>query len=85
MLPRKFKYIILDGLYPRICSEADTHREMAGFRTATSAGFAQLSIVPNGSDLEFDVHCYGESVSLRLKSKGAEDAAILRRMFCEPY
>ncbi len=89
MFARKFKYVIIADLYPRVCSEAETHRDLAGGLKATSAGFAELSIQPNvgpdGADVDFNVQCWGESVSLNIKSNAVKDAVLLRRMFCESY
>lgn len=89
MIGKKFKYIIIDGTYPMICSEANTHQELAAGRKVTSAGFARIDATansgPDGDDADLDVDCWGESASLNIESKGADDAAIIRRLFCEMY
>ena len=68
-----------------ICSEADTHQKLAAGKKVTSAGFAKIDVTPDGNDVMFNVDCWGESVSLNVKSKGVDDARILRRLFCEMY
>ena len=79
--PRRFKYVIYDDLFPRLCTEADKHSTIAP-HGATSAGFASLSFAPDGA---LEVSCFGESVGLGLKSKGEKDAELIRRMFVERY
>ena len=81
MFPRKFKYVIVDDIKPRICSLADQHSDMVGYgEKATSAGFARLQF----GDDKFSVDCFGDSLSLNLKSD-PEDHFILERLFSEPY
>jgi len=87
---RNFKYIIINDLYPRVSTNADTHKDLAGRQAdkVTSAGFAQLNILPNSGpddeDVTFEVTCWGESVGLNIKSIPLADAEILRRMFSDP-
>jgi len=75
-----FKYIVLNECYPRICSGAETHRDLAAGRKVTSAGFAQLYTKENG---DFGVSCYGESVSLKIKSNPESDQRLLERLFAD--
>ena len=79
MIPRTFKYVIHDDLFPRLCTEADQHKVL-GVHGITSAGFAAISATPEG---DIQVSCWGESIGLRIKSKGEQDAALIRCMFVE--
>jgi hypothetical protein len=84
----KFKYIIfqtknqeVDILYPIIFSGHIVHSDMAASTRhmlqmkygmeaeAISAGFITLNNMDNP--------CYGESISLKLKSRGQEDSKII--------
>lgn len=69
---------MIDGLFPVLFTEANTHREIAGGRNVTSAGFVSLIINEHGN---IEAHAYGESISLGLKSDN-KDSAILTMMFC---
>ena len=77
---RKFKYVIIDDIAPRICSECEQHRDLTGQFKATSAGFGQINIDNEG---KFSVQCWGESISLKLKV-GPRDEMLLRHLFEEP-
>ena len=76
----KVKYIIIDDCYPVIVSACHTHQEAARVdgRKVTSAGF--FSMTYNDKTCEFECHPFGESVSLKIKSK-PEDAWKLNRLF----
>jgi hypothetical protein len=80
MNARTFKYVIRNDLYPRLCSEAETHKDICPFG-ATSAGFASLSADPQTGKLS--VSCWGKSKSLGLESK-REDADLILCMFEAP-
>lgn len=75
-----FKYVILDGLFPRIGhGEADRHADLAMsllYDRATSAGFGSLT-VENG---KLAVSVWGESIGLGLKAEPG-DAALILRLF----
>ena len=73
----KSKYIIVEqGGFPipfvfsDLCTHSDIARAVGG--TVTSAGFCFID--------EERYHCYGESVSCKVKSNGDEDSKILNRM-----
>jgi hypothetical protein len=85
MIPREFKYIIVGEIFPRICSLGETHIDLRKFDTekVTSAGFAKLDFDPQNDS--FTVHCYGESVGLKLKSNPSKDAMLLEMLFSEPF
>jgi len=80
MNSRRFKYVIVNGTYPRLCSEAETHKSLAGGLHVTSAGFARLDIDPAS---RLSVSCFGESVSLKVKSDPI-DSMLIERMFSDP-
>jgi len=75
---KQAKYIILDGYLPVIFSDAMTHWDVAvalkdtcGFDCKpTGAGFVQ-------QNEKGELTCYGESVSLKIKSNGEKDSKIL--------
>lgn len=77
------KYVILDGIFPRLFSESDTHKYVArapmslGVKTPTSAGFCSVGVDAKG---ELEVSCYGKSESLGLESQPG-DAEIIKRLF----
>ena len=82
----KMKYIIANaGGYPEpyVFSDTVNHADMArnvGAEIVLGAGFCGIN--PNR---EFE--CYGESVSLRVKSRGEYDSKILNQKFglVDPY
>lgn len=77
---KKFKYIILEGCYPVLFTEADKHVDRAGAsrHLVTSAGFGELFIDLEG---ELTVRCWGESVSLNIKCDPLLDKHLILRMF----
>jgi hypothetical protein len=73
----KSKYIIvMQGSVPmpfvfsELCTHADVARAVGG--TVTGAGFCYI--------YRDSYHCYGESISCRVKSNGDEDSKILNEM-----
>lgn len=81
---REFKYVIIDTLYPRVCSLAEQHKDLLPYHTkATSAGKARLHIDARTGKLS--ASCYGESISLGVKSDPEHDAALLLRLFADPF
>lgn len=83
MIPSRFKYVIVDDIRPRLCGPCDQHKDLVHFgEPVTAAGFAKL-----GYDVEtksFTVTCFGESLSLKARSRGEKDAQLILRMFEEP-
>lgn len=71
----KAKYIIINGMTPVVFPETLTHADvkfaLAPGGECTGAGFVHIN--------EDAYHCYGESVSLQVKSNGPEDSKILNR------
>jgi hypothetical protein len=84
----KVKYVIFDGLYPVIFSEAHKHSDFqhVGPGKPTSAGFCSIHEVDAKPEHDtcctrwLEVQCYGESISLRLKSNPENDQRWLERM-----
>lgn len=77
----KAKYIVvtLAGLeQPFVFSELTTHADVARALNCevVGAGFCYIKETPNGSRYE----CYGESISLRIKSRGTADSDILNSL-----
>lgn len=72
----KSKYIINDQGLPVVFSELQTHADVAralfGITPVIGAGFC---FIDNDQYV-----CYGESISLRVKSRGDEDSKILNRL-----
>lgn len=68
------KYIVIDDCIPIVFSETIEHKRMAIVvrGEVTGAGFVCI-------DEDGYYHCYGESVSLNIKSRGIEDSAILNK------
>lgn len=82
------KYIIVDEVgieVPIIFSELQKHSNVAGMKKVISAGFCYFrsdTVLGNDSNGSEDqdvlaVSCWGESVSLRLKSRGKVDEEII--------
>lgn len=84
------KYIIIDtGSYalPVVFSELATHADVAralGAQDILGAGFCYIQVCEikyndNDTGQEPRYVCYGESVSLKVKSRPEEDARILNK------
>ena len=79
----KSKYIIVDnkdGVIPVVFTELAVHKEVArGFMPGTilGAGFCYIT--------ENKYHCYGESTSLNVKSRGDDDSKILNKFLGVDY
>lgn len=83
----KIKYVVYDNFYPVIFGEYFKHTDVkGGYKQATSAGFVRLQEIDTPEDSAFcqcritKAHCYGESISLNLKSRGEEDARLIDKM-----
>lgn len=81
------KYVMFDYFNPILFHEGLTHEGIKNkfvdsiYHKSTSAGFVQAYLKYNeDGSTEIDFCTYGESVSLKLKSK-PEDASIIKRMF----
>lgn len=73
----KYVIVVLDGIeQPFVFSELSTHAEVARALggEVLGAGFCYIDGIGQ-------YKCYGESVSLKVKSREDVDAAILNRLF----
>ncbi len=82
----KLKYIIFDDSYPCIIGECNKHSDVHGMGHPTSAGFCSIREVADDSPhaislRKIEVHCWGESSSLGVKSNHEHDSKILERLF----
>lgn len=77
----KAKYIICEGdtpvVFPEILQHADVARNLFGQRKISGAGFVYVNSQGSYS-------CYGESVSLKVKSRNEEDSKILNKYLGGP-
>lgn len=82
------KYIVVHEMeieVPIIFSELQTHSYIAAGKKVISAGFCSFSVEtvvgedPYGSEDKtiLDVNCWGESISLGVKSRLKEDAELI--------
>jgi hypothetical protein len=73
----KAKYIISESELPVVFSELQTHADVAlalfGGEKIIGAGFVYVN-------REGEYVCYGESISLRVKSRSDEDSKLLNKM-----
>ena len=82
----KMKYVVFDGAYPMVFGEYFQHKDVRALGRPTSAGFLQIKEVEarpehNTCCAQYtEVHPYGESISLGLKSK-EEDKFLLEKLF----
>ena len=77
----KIKYVIIDYCLPILFSEGHQHAKFANIGKATSAGFCSFYNEEDGSeDAGWHVSCWGESISLKIKSEPENDAAIIKRL-----
>jgi len=74
----ELKYIVIDEINPIIFDAVIDHSAMARAANGpvTSAGFCYLS---GNSDDEVDVHCFGESVTLNIKSNPDADQQLIEK------
>jgi hypothetical protein len=83
------KYVIIDGCKPVIFSGANQHSDFRSVGDITSAGFVSIEEVdtPEGSRIYtvkmFKAHCFGESVSLKMKPSDFDEYLIERLL--NPY
>ena len=73
---KKIKYIIYEDCFPVLFSEANKHSDFRTGQEITSAGFCSVFF----ENEKICVKVYGESISLKLKSK-PEDAELIERLF----
>jgi len=83
----KLKYVVYDECYPVIFGEYANHSDVSlKYKKPTSAGFVSLheEDAPEGSPFcqvrILTASCYGESISLGVKSH-PNDARLIERLF----
>lgn len=69
------KYIVLEDWTPVVFGETLSHKHVAklGHGTCLGAGFCSI-------DADGRYHCYGNSESLQIDSRGKEDSDILNKV-----
>ena len=77
----KQKYIRTSDDRIIVFSELQQHKEFRGFEPV-SAGFISIGV---GKDGNPDCTCYGESVSLGIKSNEVEDTFLARKQILGHY
>lgn len=86
----KTKYIIMSFngfevpfIFPEIAQHYDVARRLGRPETVIGAGFCYINDTPDGPRYV----CYGESISLNVKSNEEEDATFLNKKFglVDPY
>jgi hypothetical protein len=79
----KTKYVIVKGK-AIVFSELIIHSDMVGYnQKAEGAGFVQFTpYVNEWGEERVKATCYGESVSLNVKSREEEDSLIITRQIC---
>jgi hypothetical protein len=85
-MDRRVKYVIVEGL-GIIFSNAIQHKEMVGYnQKCEGAGFVNFTIKKDeyGDDIII-ANCYGESISLGIKSRGEIDSNILTRQITNTF
>jgi hypothetical protein len=80
------KYVIIDGS-AIVFSAAIQHKDMVRFnQKCTGAGFVTFDIQKDSyGDNIVVANCYGESVSLGIKSNGEEDSIRITRQITNPF
>jgi hypothetical protein len=75
------KYVVIDGFLGEIALIFPNHQNHGTFVTAANkvvaAGFCKIYC--DGGEAK--VSCFGESVSLGIKSRGEQDAKMIQREF----
>lgn len=81
------KYVIIEDCFPIIFGEYYQHSKFQKLGEITSAGFVSIAEVPYNREIHNprhsgirykEAHCYGDSVSLGIKSKSSDKILIER-------
>ena len=73
------KYVVTeDGDYA-IFSKATAHADIAKVLSGKPVGAGFCTIQQKAFSEDVDVHCYGESLSLHISSRGEEDKETINR------
>lgn len=80
------KYVIVGGS-AIVFSAAIQHKDMVGYNEkCEGAGFVSFHTqLDQFGDTIIKAECYGESISLGIKSREAEDSAIVTRQITNPF
>lgn len=80
---RKIKYIIIDGYTPILFADHLIHSDVAAKHggEVTGAGFCHIGGKDEYGNPQFV--CYGESVSLNVRSQPSDSAIVNRAFGCE--
>ena len=80
------KYVIVGGR-AIVFSAAIQHKDMVGYnQKCEGAGFVRFKVSKDsyGEDV-ITAHCYGESISLGIKSRPEEDSKIVTHQITNPF
>lgn len=82
----KAKYVIVEGS-AIVFSAAIQHKEMVGYnQRCDGAGFVTFhTSVDEYGDTIIKANCYGESVSLGIKSRPEQDSALVTRQITNVF
>lgn len=76
------KYIIFDDNTAIIFANSTSHKDIADKKSVRSAGFCTIETYRNSfDDIRARVSCYGESISLGVKSNESDNKIIERMWF----
>lgn len=80
------KYVIVEGS-AIVFSAAIQHKDMVGYnRKCSGAGFVTFHYKEDSPEGDYIyVKCYGESVSLGIKSNPEDDSRIITRQITNPF
>lgn len=82
----KAKYVIVEGS-AIVFSAAIQHKDMVGYnQRCDGAGFVSFHVqLDQFGDTVIKAECYGESISLGIKSREVEDSAIVTRQITNVF
>lgn len=80
------KYVIVGGS-AIVFSAAIQHKDMVGFNEkCEGAGFVSFSTAKDSDGYDYiKADCYGESISLGIKSREEQDSIIVTRQITNPF
>lgn len=85
----KLKYVIIDHCKPITFGEYFKHSDFSHMGEITSAGFCSIQQIPTNFEKYpristvdmFEVTCFGESISLGIKSNPSTDEVLIRMLY----
>lgn len=75
----KMKYIVVDAVFPIVFHPGLQHVKVAANKPVSSAGFVHINGDPD-DPCAVQVDCFGESVSLDIKSDPESDTKLIKEM-----